>query len=127
MLNDTTDKKPILSFPTPRSVMEAALAEIERSSNAEKPAGYEDYEPAYLSLDDVAQSQAFRDGIDAAISQAEPTRKLLSNLRDFEQQIVEDVIAGLESAPDGRKFLSKMRSAANQRSAEEQQDLGDAP
>ena len=126
MLNDTTDKKPILLFPTPRSVMEAALAEIERSSNAEKSADYEDYEPAYLSLDDVAQSQTFRDWTDTAIRQAEPTRRLLRYLQEFEQQIVGEVIAGLESAPDGRKFLSNMRAAANQRYSDEQQDSGDA-
>ena len=124
-LADLADKMPILPYPTRLSVMEAALAAIERSSNAEIPAGYEDDEPAYLAEDDVAQSHIFRALLDAALRQAEPAPWLLRDLREFEQQIVADVIAGLEDTPDGRWFLSKMRSAAAQRCSDEQQDLGD--
>ena len=121
------DKVPILPYPTRSSVIEATLSAIECSSDADIPDDFADYgESAYLSLDDVAQSHIFRALLDAALRQAEPAPWLLRDLREFEQQIAEDVIEGLESTPDGRWFLSKMRSAAAQRYSDEQEDSGDA-
>lgn len=127
MLKDMADRMPILPYPTRRSVMAAALSAIECGSNAEIPDDFADYgEPAYLTQDDVAQSHIFRALLDAALRQAEPAPWLMRDLREFEQRIAEDVIAGLEDTPDGRWFLSNMRSAANQRYSDEQQDSGDA-
>ena len=119
------DKMPILPYPTRLSVIEATLSAIELSSNADIPDDFEDYgEAAYLTQDDVAQSYIFRALLDAALRQAEPAPWLMRDLREFEQQIAEDVIEGLESTPDGRWFLSKMRSAAAQRYSDEQRGFG---
>ena len=124
MLNDPMDTTYIFTYPTRHSLIEATLAAIERSSNAEKPAGYEYDDPIYLTLDDVVQSQIFRHWIDSAIRYAELPPGLWDDLQEFQWRIVADVIAGLESTPDGRRFLSEMRSAANQRYSDEQQDSG---
>lgn len=127
MLNDPVDTTYILTYPTRHSLIEATLAAIERSSNAEKPDGYEYDDPVYLTLDDAAQSQIFRDWIDSAIRDAEAPPGLWDDLQEFQRRLVADIIVGLESTPDGRDFLSDMRAAAAQRYSDQLQNLRDAP
>ena len=104
--------EPILPYPSRQSLIDFTLAAIERSASIDRPSDWEEYEPIYLKEEDVIRSALFNQVVSQVINGAEPAPWLLRDLKEFEQMLVEDILASLEDNPEGRAFLEVMRSYA---------------
>ena len=112
MTDNIRKLEPILPYPSRQSVIEAALATIERRFDADLPDDlYKEREPLFLQESEAVSFNVFNDVVNDAISEVEPAPWLMRDLKEFEQTIVDSVVEGLESNPEGRAFLDAMRSS----------------
>ena len=117
MTDNTRKLEPILPYPSRQSVIEAALATIERRFDADLPDDlYKEREPLFLQESEAVSFNVFNDVVNDAISEVEPAPWLMRDLKEFEQEIVETAIKDLESTAEGQAFLNAIRGYVNSRS-----------
>ncbi len=111
MVEADRSREPVYPYLVRGGIVEAALAEIERSAGIPKPSGFEDYEPRYLREDSVTQPEEFDSAIDGAIAGADPGRRLIDELLYLQKELAEMVVESLENTPAGRAVLDALRTS----------------
>ena len=113
--------EPILPYPSRESVTDLVVALVERNFELAIPDEWEENQPYYLVTDDATQFSEFREAVDGAIRGAEPAPWLLRGLKEFEHEIAEFVIEGLQNTSEGQVILDAIRAIAIYRLRQEGQ------
>ena len=101
------------------------VALVERNFELAIPDEWEENQSYYLVTDDATQFSEFREAVDGAIRGAEPAPWLLRELKEFEQEIAEFVIEGLQNTSEGQVILDAIRAIAIYRLRQEGQSHDD--
>jgi hypothetical protein len=123
-------REPVYPYLVRGGVVEAALAQIERTTGIALPPDWPDYEPHYLNDAAIPHPDDFNDAVDSAISGADPGRRLIDELLYLQRELAEMVIAELDSTGAGRAVLDSLRASVieqlwtERRQQEEQTDDG---
>jgi hypothetical protein len=117
--------EPILPYPSRESVIDLVVALIERRFDLATPQDWKEDESYYLYKGDATQFSEFRASVDWAIRGAEPTNRLLRELKDFERMIAELAIESLQNTQEGQAILEAMQAIAVYRHKQEGQSHND--
>ena len=123
-------REPVYPYLMRGGVVEAALAQIERTAGIALPQDRPDYEPHYLDDAAIPHTAEFNDAVDSAISGADPWRRLIDELLYLQRELAEMVVEELDSTDAGRAVLDSLRASVieqfstERRQQEEQTDDG---